>query len=287
MGSPRTKISRLTAAQPYSYPIISPKRPELAQEEFNFEAEFSLLDIGATSSLMRTGSVRPTVMAFARNAAVEAVTLTWEDSHSIPRAFEEARRYVRDLDPAAYAVIAHVTRYNGSLDYHLPSRNPAPLTNDFLALSMVARDGNTRAVSYPIRHNEGKLSLGMPVVTDSETNDWRPLGDLWANPFCVGDIARFRLRERAVDPATPLWTAIVELTRLRIHEDQVNADEYMSFLDDLRNGVFVVAGRLDSDPSLVLLRPRTNFNPLGTLTVDASRLILGESVPADVEHVTA
>lgn len=259
----------------------------MAQEEFNFEAEFSLLDIGATSSLMRTGSVRPTIMAFSDKAAVEAVTLTWDDSTSIPKAFEEARRYVRDLDPAAYAVIAHVMRNNGSLDYHLPSRNPAPLTNDFLSLSMVSRDGNMRAVSYPIRHNEGKLSLGMPTVTDAETNEWRPLGDLWANPFCVGDTARFRLRERAVDPSTQLWVSIVELTRLRIHEDPANADEYMSFLDDLRNGVFVVAGRLDNDPGKVMLRPRTNFNPLGTLTVDASRLVLGESVPADVEQVTA
>src|SRR5262249_1191642 len=287
MGSPRTKVSRPTAAQSYINPIITSKRPELAQVEFNFEAEFSLLDIGATSSLMRTGSVRPTVMAFSQNAAVEAVTLTWEDSTSIPRAFEEARRYVRDQDPTAYAVIAHLTRNNGTLDYHLPSRNPAPLTNDFLALSMVARDGNTRTVNYPIRHNEGKLSLGMPVVTDAETNDWRPLGDLWANPFCVGDIARFRIRERAVDPSTPLWTSIVELTRLRIHEDQENADEYMSFLDDLRNGVFVVAGRSESNSSLVNLRPRTNFNPLGTLTVDASRLVLGDTLAPEVEQVTA
>ncbi len=259
----------------------------MAQVEFNFEAEFSLLDIGATSSLMRTGSVRPTILAFSNNAAVEAVTLTWEDSAAIPRAFEEARRYVRDLEPAAYAVIAHITRYNGAMDYHLPSRNPAPLTNDFLALSMVARDGNTRAVTYPIRHNEGKLSLGMPAVTDAETNDWRPLGDLWSNPFCLGDIARFRLRERAVEPSTPLWNAIVELTRLRIHDDQPNADEYMSFLDDLRNGVFTVAGRSERDPGKVQLRPRTNFNPLGTLTVEASRLVLGETLPADVERVTA
>jgi hypothetical protein len=270
-----------------SYRFIPTKRPKLAQEEFNFEAEFSLLDIGATSSLIRTGSVRPTVLAFSQNAAVEAVTLTWEDSTAIPRAFEEARRYVRDLEPAAYAVIAHVTKYNGTLDYHLPSRTPAPLVNDFLALSMVAKDGNTRAVTYPIRHSEGKLSLGMPSVTDSETTDWRPLGDLWVNPFCVGDVARFKLRERAVDPATPLWNAIVELTRLRIHDDQSNADEYMSFLDDLRNGVFLVAGRVDSDPSKVQLRPRTSFNPLGTLTVDASRLVLGETLVPDVEQVTA
>src|SRR5262249_16029910 len=101
---------------------------------------------------MRTGSVRPTVLAFSQNAAVEAGTLTWEDSTSIPTAFEEARRYVRDLEPTAYAVIAHLTRYNGTVDYHLPSRTPAPLVNDYLALSMVARDGNTRAISYPIKH---------------------------------------------------------------------------------------------------------------------------------------
>jgi hypothetical protein len=111
------------------------------------------------------------------------------------------------------------------------------------------------------------------------------MGDIWANPFCQGDLARFLPRERAVDPASPLWTAIVELTRMRIHEDQPNAEEYMAFLDDLRNGVFTVVGRPERDPLAVLLRPRTSFNPLGTITVAASRILMAEPVAADVEHI--
>jgi hypothetical protein len=253
--------------------------------EFNFEAEFSLLDIGATSSLIRTGSVRPTVLAFTDAAGVEAVTLDWDDDTGIPRAFEEARRYVRDADAIAYAAIAHIEKNNGTTTFQLPGSTPPPMVNDFLALAMRSSDGSSRSVTYPIRRIQTKLSLGMPSVSDVESTDWQPLGNLWTNPFCAGDVARFKHRERAVDPGTPLWTAIVELTRMRIQDDQANADEYMSFLDDLRNGVFIVVGRPDGDPDLVQLRPRTSFNPLGTLTVEASRLVLGETLPADVEKV--
>src|SRR5205807_429891 len=189
-----------------------------------FEAEFSLLDIGATSSLIRTGSVRPTVLAFTESAGVEAVALDWEDESGIPRAFEEARRYVRDSDAVAYAAVAHIARFNGTTAFQLPGKTPSPMVNDFLALAMRSRDGGARTVTYPIRHSQSKLALGMPSVSDVETSDWQPLGDLWRNPFCSGDVARFKPRERAVDPATPLWNAIVELTRMRIQDDQANAD---------------------------------------------------------------
>jgi len=259
----------------------------VADQEFNFEAEFALLDVGATSSLLRTGSVRPTVLAFTPSAGVEAIALDWDEGTGVARAFEEARRYVRDLEPTAYTLVAHVSRSGGAFTYHLPVPSPPPRVNEFLAIAMFARDGNVRGMLYPIRRANGRLSFGMPTVTDAETTDWCPLGDLWRNPFCVGDIVRFRPRERAVDPSTPLWQAIVELTRMRIHADQSNADDYMAFLDDLRNGLFVVAGRPEEDPGRVLLRPRTVFNPLGTLGVDASRLILADRVPADVEKVTA
>ena len=56
----------------------------------------------------------------------------------------------------------------------------------------------------------------------------------------------------------------------------------MSFLDDLRNGIFVVAGRPNNNLAQVMLRPRTHFNPLGTLHIDADRLILTERVKVNV-----
>jgi hypothetical protein len=258
----------------------------VAEEEFSFEAEFSLLDIGSTSSMLRTGGVRPTVLAYSTTAGVEAIALDWQEDADRSRAFEEARRYTRDLKPAAYALVAHITRNGGVLTYHLPGASASP-ANEFLALAMYAEDGQARGVLYPVRRAGGQLSFGMPTVTDLDTTDWCPIGDIWTNPFCVGDVVHFKPRERAVEPSTPLWNALVELTRMRIHDDQEHADEYMSFLDDLRNGVFIVSGRPADDPTRVRLRPRTHFNPLGTVTVEASRLMLFDSVPAEVDKVTA
>lgn len=256
----------------------------VANEEFDFEAEFALLDIGATSSMLRSGSVRPTVLAFNAATGVEAVTLDWEDESGVERAFEEARRYIRNLEPLAYAQIAHVSINGGRLVYHLPGV-PSPRVNEFLLIAMYAQDGNARRVLYPVRRANDRLSYGMPTVTDAETTEWLPLGNLWTNPFCIGDVVQFRPRDRAVDPSTPLWQTLVELTRMRIHDDQAYADDYMSFLDDLRNGIFVVAGRPQDDLDRVLLRPRTVFNPLGTLNVEAARLLLLEDSRADVEKV--
>ena len=265
----------------------------MAEEEFDFESEFALLDIGATSSMLRTGAIRPTVLAFSAAAGVEAIALDWSDSKDaagVSRAFEEARRYARDMEPVAYAFISHLTLNGQMLVYHLPGSVPSP-ANEFLGLAMAAEDGSARGILYPVRRAGASgaggevISFGMPTVTDSEAIEWCPIGDLWGNPFCVGDQARFRPRERAVDPTTPLWQAIVELTRLRMHEDRAQSEEYMSFLDDLRNGVFQVVGRPNDDPSRVLLRPRTAFNPLGTLNVEASRLLLAERVEADVHRV--
>jgi hypothetical protein len=255
----------------------------VAHDEFNFEAEFALLDIGATSSMLRAGNIRPTVLAFSSEAGVEATALDWNEDElpgqGAEKAFEEARRYVREMNSTAYAVIAHISRKGPGAEFHLPGASPTP-GSEFLAIAMFSREGGARSLLYPVSRKEGKVSFGMPTVTDGELVQWCPVGDLWGNPFCVGDVVRFRPRERAVDPTTPLWQAIVELTRLRMHEDQPNADEYMSFLDDLRNGVFVVSGRPENDPGRVFLRPRTNFNPLGTLNVEASRLLLTDSPTA-------
>ena len=257
----------------------------MAQPAFDFEAEFSLLDIGATSSLLRTGTVRPTVMAFSQSAGVEAVSLEWEKDEGIPRAFEEARRYVRDLEPVGYAVVAHIARNNGIISYHLPSSQETIRANDLLALAMYSRDGGSRAATYPVRRVEGKISLAMPTVTDGRVCDWHPVGDLWANPFCIGDTVRFKPGDRPVDPGSHLWKTMVELTRMRVQNDQDHADEYMAFLDDLRNGIFVVAARAARDPEMVVVKPRTDFNPLGAVTVPAKSLLLGDTLPADVERV--
>jgi len=253
----------------------------VADETFNFDAEFSLLDVGATSSLLRAGSIRPAVLLFEPATGVEAITLDWETEEGAEQAFEDARRYARDREAVAYAVVAEISRCDGRVQFHLP-HGPSEPGGQSLAIVMTAADGSTRGLIYPIRRSAGRLSFGQPVVTDEETTDWCPVGNPWANPYCKGDIVRFRPRDRAVDPSTPLWHSIVELTRLRIHEDQPNAEEYMSFLDDLRNGVFVVAGRPEGDPLSVLLRPRTLYNPLGTLCVSAGRLVMAEPSTAGV-----
>lgn len=248
----------------------------MADQEFNFEGEFALLDIGATSSLLKAGSIRPTVLAFTASAGVDAVALEWDAEDGILAAFEEARRFVRDRRAVAYAVISQAAQVADRIVFRTP-QTLRPDDNEVLAIAMFADDGNGRGLCYPVKRQDQKVTFGMPTVTDAETTEWCPVGDPWNNPFCIGDVVQFRRGERAVDPATQLWRTIVELTRLRIHEDQGASDEYMAFLDDLRNGIFVVAGRPAGGPRQVQLRPRTCYNPLGTLTVDAARLQLAHS----------
>lgn len=256
----------------------------MSDQEFSFEAEFALLDVGATSSLLRTGAVRPTVLVFTREAGVESIALDWNESHSVERAFEEARRFARDWRTVAYALIVHYVREHGKVEYILPGEH-ATIGFEFLGLAMFDDTGNARGVSYPIRRTGGKITFGMPIVTDAETTDWCPIGDIWGNPFCAGDTVKFRARETAVEPNSPLWNAVVELTRMRMHDDQKQADEYITFLDDLRNGIFLVHGRPAADPGRVLIKSRTTFNPLGILSVEASRVLLSDHAPADVEKI--
>lgn len=234
--------------------------------------------------MLRTAAVRPTVVVFSRDAGVESIALEWNEGQSVHRAFEEARRFARDFEPVAYSLVVHYAREQGRVEYILPG-SAAPQGFEFLGIAMFDRAGNGRGVSYPVRRAGSKITFGMPVVTDADTTDWCPLGDIWSNPFCEGDLVKFRMRERAVEPSQPLWQAIVELTRMRIADDQSNAGEYMSFLDDLRNGFFVVHGRPATDPYRVLLRARTTYNPLGLLSVDAARLLLSDHSPADVEKI--
>jgi hypothetical protein len=154
---------------------------------------------------------------------------------------------------------------------------------EHLAILLVSASGTVKGILYPVRRRDAAASLGMPTVTDAETSDWCAIGDIWSNPFCTGDIVQFRPRERAVDPGTPLWRLIVELTKQRIQDDQANADTYMSFLDDVRNGVFVVVGRPEGSDLDVVVRPQGVFNPIGTLTVDGRRLMLHPDATADSE----
>lgn len=258
----------------------------MADETFNFEAEFSLLDIGATSSLLRAGCLRPSVLLYGEATGVDAITLDWDETTGAESAFEDARRHVRDRQPTAYAMVAHSARSNGEMLYRRTDHGPAQ-TGDLLAIAMFAEDGSARGLLYPIRRTGAAISYGSPTITDEKTTDWCPLGNVWANPFCLGDTVRYKPRERAVDPTSALWRAIVELTRMRIHEDQTNSDEYMSFLDDLRNGIFVVAGRPQNDPLSVMLRPRTVFNPLGTLITPAAALLLDERAPSHSTRAVA
>lgn len=259
---------------------------EVTDAAFNFEAEFSLLDIGATSSLLRAGRIRPTVLVYREEAGMESVALDWDPAHGPADAFEDARRFVRDLQPTAYAIVAHALRNGAALQYLLPTE-PMPDTGDVLTILMRAADGLSRVLVYPIRRTNNQLSFGIPEQMEEDATTTNPLSDVWRNPYCSGDLVRFRARDRAVDPSSSLWHSIVELTRMRIHDDQANSEEYMSFLDDLRNGVFLIAGRTVDDPLGVRLKPRTLYNPLGTLAVAASRLTMEEQVAANLEKVAA
>ncbi|MCC6731185.1 MAG: hypothetical protein IT208_17810 [Chthonomonadales bacterium] len=256
----------------------------MSDDVFDFDAEWSLLDVGATSSVLRSGTIRPTVLAFSASAGVEAVALDWAPEDGPEAAFEEARRYVRDLDAVAHAVLGIVTIADRTVRFTAPEEDTGAAAR-YLAIALQERDGGQRCCLYPVRRSAGRLSLGTPTLAEGENSDWAPLGDVWSNPFCRGDRVKFRPREHAVEPGTPLWQAIVDLTRMRIHDDQECAEEYMSFLDDLRNGVFLVEGRPADRPEQVRLRPRTVFNPLGIVRAEASRLTLVEGSPSAVEKV--
>jgi hypothetical protein len=258
---------------------------DLAELDFNFEAEFSLLDIGSTSCMLQSGGLRPTAIAYTANTGMEAICLDWEEQDGPELAIENARRYLRSLDPVAYAFTAHICQNEDGMTYLLPGSRVQ--SNEYLLLLMYCMDGIARGARYPIRRAGNHISFGLPLITDSESTEWAPLGDIWNNPFCVNDIVHFAGRERAVDPSTPLWQAIVELTRIRIHDDQQHSEEYMTFLDDLRNSVFQVASRSTVHPDHVILRPRTHYNPLGSLEVEASRLVLSSASQPDLERVTA
>jgi len=244
----------------------------VASREFSFDTEFTLLDVGATGALVRSGSVRPSVLAYDGHGGVDAVVLEWSEEAGPEEAFEAARRWLRQAEPIAYGFVVLFTREEGKPVYLRASDRPGE--GSVLGLCLYSNDGAVRGALYPVRRGPTGSTLGVPTITDSETSDWCPIGDIWANPFCVGDIVSFRPPERAVDPESPLWKAIVDLTKLRVQTDRYKSREYMLFLDDLRNGVFAVAGRSAADPMQVALKPRTTYNPLGYIVVEASKLLL-------------
>lgn len=255
----------------------------MADELFDFETEFALLDVGATTSFLRTRSVRPTVVGFNSATGIESVALEWPDGVDYAAPFEEARRYLRDMGSVAYAIVAMAQRQGGQLRYI--SQDRALMEPATLAISMFAGPDTARSAVYPVRQSGPSAALGVPIVADGNDVEWSPIGDLWSNPFCAGDVVQFKPRERAIDPATPLWSRLVDLTRMRIQADQPRADDYLMFLDDLRNGIFIVDGRSSDAPDCVLLRPRTVFNPIGVLEIMATRLDLVASDEPGIDKV--
>ena len=251
----------------------------MSAPQFPFETEFTLLDVGATGALVRTGGVRPSVVAYHADRGPESAILEWPADAGPGEAFEEARRWLRTVGPVAYAFVG-VLRHNADGTV-FASAGEKPGDGSLLGLALRAAQGEVRGALYPIKEGPKGRSLGVPTITDSDTTDWCPIGDVWANPFCAGDTVQFRPPERAVDPSSPLWKAMVELTKLRVQTDLYKSQEYMLFLDDLRNGVFTVAGRSPTDPMVVALKPRTTYNPLGYLIVHASKLALA---PDDEAH---
>lgn len=242
--------------------------------EFAFDTEFTLLDVGATGALVRSGGVRPSVIAYDGEGGVDTAVLEWPADVEPGDIFEETRRWLRNRKPAAYGFVALIRRDNENTEILRPGEKPGE--GVALALCLCSSDGAVKGALYPIKLGSSGLTLGVPTITDRDTTDWCPFGDIWSNPFCVGDVVAFRPPERAVDPETPLWKAIVELTKLRVQTDRYRSQEYMLFLDDLRNGVFTVAARSPSEPLQVALKPRTTYNPLGYIVAHASKLRLVE-----------
>jgi len=240
--------------------------------DFVFETEFTLLDVGATGALIRSGGVRPTLVAYTAEAGAESIVLEWTSDEELTLAFEEARRWLRTVDPIAYAAVAVTTKERDAARWL--GATERPLDGSMLSIALFCADGQSRGLQYPIHAGADGITLGMPTATEPEETDWCPIGDIWANPFCVGDLVRLKPRERAVDPSSNLWKAIIDLTKMRIQADETRSTDYMAFLDDVRNGVFTVAGRPAGNGLRVMLRPRTMYNPLGFITLDASKLVL-------------
>ncbi len=240
--------------------------------DFVFETEFTLLDVGATGALIRSGGVRPSLVAYTEGAGAESVVLEWSPDEDPALAFEEARRWLRALDPVAYAAVAVIGRQMDGT--RLLSSTERPQDGSLLAVAMFSADGQARGLLYPIGVSHEGIALGMPTATEAEDTDWCPIGDIWANPFCIGDLVRLKPRERALDPSSNLWKAIIDLTKMRIQADESRSTDYMAFLDDVRNGVFTVAGRPANNGLRVMLKPRTMYNPIGFIVLDASKLIL-------------
>jgi len=246
----------------------------LPSAQFAFDTEFTLLDVGATGALIRSGGVRPSVVAYDAEGGVDTVVLEWAEDADAAEVFEETRRWLRDRNPVAYGVVALLRRQDGELRFLRAEERGTE--GDLLGLCLCASDGQVRGVLYPVRTAPTGPMLCAPSQSDRDNTDWCPIGDIWSNPYCVGDTVGFRPPERAVDPETPLWKAIVDLTKLRVQTDRFRSQEYMLFLDDLRNGIFTVVGRSPVDPMQVALKPRTVYNPLGYVVVHASKLRLIE-----------
>lgn len=240
-------------------------------QSFDFDTEFALLDVGATGEFITRGGLRPGVLAYRADGAVQALTLDVEPGASPAPAVDGARRFLRDGDHAAYAFVGELTRVKEA--YHVAAEvDQRSRGSNYLGVALCSR-GRWRTLLYPIRLAGDRMSLASPLE-GSTPPEWCPIGDIWANPFVADDLVRFAPPNRAVPPGTPLWQTIVDLTKLRIVADPANAQDYQVFLDDLRTGVFLVAGRSPDDLNRVILKPRTVFNPIGSLEAPAAKLLL-------------
>ncbi|NUQ70706.1 MAG: hypothetical protein HUU17_07780 [Chthonomonadales bacterium] len=244
----------------------------MSASQFAFDTEFTLLDVGATGALVRSGGVRPAVLAYHSDGSPECVVLEWPEGAGAADAVEAARRWLRERRPLAYGFVSAFTRADGAV--HLIRSGDRPGDGAVLGLVLRSVDGAVQEALYPIRIGLSGATLGVPISASSASVEWCPIGDIWTNPFCIGDTVRFRPPERAVDPSSALWKSVVELTKLRVQSDLYKSSEYMLFLEDLRNGLFTVAARAAHDPMEVVLRTRTVYNPLGFLVAHASKLVL-------------
>lgn len=262
----------------------------MADNLFQFEEAFADLEIGATSSFLKTGALRSTIIAISEEGVYQPIVLDFGAASNPGEVFEEARRYlIRSHHPIAYGFISQAWSYGmdqPTISFIYDDRQK--LQNEIIILVLWAQSGESRGMAFPVRRKGETISFDRPWKPEYGPVILCPIGDIWRNPLCVGDLVRTRPgMRRLVEPGTELWETLIALIRLRIHGDQPHASEYQRCLDDIRNSIYIVHGRDRFHPGRLILRPRTLFNPLGFMVGEADSLILlqeGEGAPGAIRH---